>query len=70
MNKMKLTIEVLQTEDEHPVEPADLMRAVIHIRPMVEGGSLMGKGTFNVPHSHMGESDNARYNIYWTIEDN
>lgn len=65
--QLTLTLSVKQTDNEHHVEPADVRRAMQHIVPLINAGATGGIIELYVPHSHMGESDTACYEVEWSI---
>lgn len=66
---LQLTLIVKQLEGEHPVELLDTVRAAKSIEEMVRGGATGGITLFNVPHTHMGHPDTARYEVEWQIKE-
>lgn len=65
--KRTITIVVEQADNEHEVKLSDIVRAFKLLMPMIEQGATGGNCDLDVPHSDMGESDMAMYDVEWSI---
>ena len=65
---MYMSMTVRTDDKEHPVDYEVMAKAMIAAAERVKNGNTAAMFTMDFPHTHQGDSDNARYDVEFEVE--